>query len=162
MSQLRESEPKIKSWAEVGELSRQRRAKGLSVGFTNGGFDLLHPGHVQMLTQARRLCDRLIVGLNSDESVRRLKGPQRPVQSELSRAIIIGALACVDAVVLFEQDSPAELVEVIRPDVMIKGKDYRIEQIAGADFVLSHGGRVELIDLVAEQSTTRLIAKGMS
>ncbi len=162
LAQFRESEPKIKSWPEVRDLACDWRATGLTVGFTNGCFDLLHPGHVQMLSQARRLCDRLIVGLNSDESVRRLKGPQRPVQNELARAVILGALACVDAVVLFEQDAPSELVEVIRPDVMIKGKDYRVEQIAGASFVLKHGGRVELIDLVPEQSTTRLIAKGLA
>ncbi|MBS0476438.1 MAG: D-glycero-beta-D-manno-heptose-7-phosphate kinase [Proteobacteria bacterium] len=135
------------------------RARGLRVGFTNGCFDLVHPGHVQILTRSAALCDRLIVAVNSDASVSRLKGPSRPVQSEQARAIVLSAFGCVDAVVIFDDDTPLRCIEALEPDVLIKGADYRIETVVGADFVLARGGRVELIDLVPEQSTSRLIAR---
>ncbi len=135
------------------------RRKGLRVGFTNGCFDLLHPGHVELLAQASAKCDRLVVGLNSDASVSRLKGPTRPVQPDVSRATVLAALANVDLVVVFEEDTPAKLIETLRPDVLIKGGDYTVETIVGADFVLSYGGRVEIIELVPGFSTTGTIAK---
>ena len=135
------------------------RHKGLRVGFTNGCFDLLHPGHVALLGQARALCDRLVVGLNSDASVSRLKGPSRPIQPDIARATVLASLANVDLVVMFEEDTPAKLIEMLRPDVLIKGGDYTVETIVGAEFVQSYGGSVEIIDLVPGFSTTRTVEK---
>lgn len=135
------------------------RHKGLRVGFTNGCFDLLHPGHVTLLGQARALCDRLVVGLNSDTSVSRLKGPTRPIQPEIARATVLASLTNVDLVVLFEEDTPAMLIEMLRPDALIKGGDYTVETIVGADFVKSYGGSVEIIDLVPGFSTTQTVEK---
>jgi len=135
------------------------RRKGLKIGFTNGCFDLLHPGHVSLLSQARAACDRLVVGLNSDASVKRLKGETRPVQGEGARGTVLGSLACVDLVVLFEEDTPLRLIEALRPDVLVKGADYTIDRVVGADLVQSYGGRVLLAELVDGQSTTRTIAR---
>lgn len=135
------------------------RRKGLRVGFTNGCFDLLHPGHVALLAQARSLCDRLVIGLNSDASVTRLKGPTRPIQPDVARATVLASMSNVDLVVLFEEDTPRELIEMLRPDVLIKGGDYTVETIVGADFVQSYGGRVEIIDLVPGFSTTKTVEK---
>jgi len=134
-------------------------AQGLKVGFTNGCFDILHPGHVKLLRAARARCDRLVVGLNTDASVRRLKGPERPVQTERARADVISGLESVDMVVLFDGETPIDLIKAIRPAVLVKGADYRIDQVVGAEFVQSYGGRVELIDLEPGQSTTRLIER---
>ncbi len=135
------------------------RDQGLSVGFTNGCFDLLHPGHVSLLRQARAACDRLVVGLNSDASVGRLKGPTRPVQDEDARARVLGALSDVDAVVVFEEDTPVELIRALKPDVLVKGADYTVETVVGADIVMAAGGRVVLADLEAGFSTTRTVNK---
>jgi D-beta-D-heptose 7-phosphate kinase/D-beta-D-heptose 1-phosphate adenosyltransferase len=134
------------------------RREALEVGVTNGCFDLLHPGHIRLLESARASCDRLIVALNTDASVSRLKGPGRPVQTELARAVVIGALRFVDVVILFDEDTPLHLIEALRPDVLIKGADYTLETVVGADLVQSWGGRVELVGLVPEQSTSGLIA----
>jgi len=154
-----EREAKVASpEAAVEQVARWRRG-GLRVGFTNGCFDLLHPGHVSLLTQARAACDRLIVGLNSDASVKRLKGETRPVQDETARATVLASLAGVDMVVVFEEDTPLRLIEAIRPDVLVKGADYTIESVVGAPFVQSYGGRVVLADLMDGQSTSRTIAK---
>jgi D-beta-D-heptose 7-phosphate kinase / D-beta-D-heptose 1-phosphate adenosyltransferase len=149
---------KLVSVATALSARRAWAAQGLDVGFTNGCFDLLHPGHVKLLGESRARCDRLIVALNTDDSVRRLKGPERPVQTELARAEVIGALRSVDLVVLFDDDTPMELIETLRPDVLIKGADYTVETVVGADVVQAYGGRVELVDLVPGQSSTRLIA----
>lgn len=138
-------------------LRRIWKRQGLSVGFTNGCFDLLHPGHVSLLRQSAAACDRLILGLNSDASVRRLKGEGRPVQTELNRAAVIGALEPVNLVVIFDEDTPAELIELLVPDLLVKGADYRIEDIVGADTVLKAGGKVITAELVAGQSTTNLV-----
>lgn len=127
--------------------------------FTNGVFDLLHPGHVDVLLGARREGDALLVGLNSDASVRRIKGPSRPVRSESERAIVLAALAMVDAVVLFEQDTPQELIVALRPDVLVKGGDYTEGTIVGADVVKAGGGRVVVIPLTPGQSTTSIVEK---
>ncbi|HEY5311946.1 MAG TPA: D-glycero-beta-D-manno-heptose-7-phosphate kinase [Pirellulales bacterium] len=135
------------------------RAEGRSVGFTNGCFDIIHPGHCALLESAARRVDKLIVGLNSDASVRRLKGPTRPVQDELSRATVLASLAYVDLVVLFDDDTPRKLIEVFRPDALFKGADYHLENVVGADFVQSYGGRVELLELIPKQSTSKLVAR---
>jgi D-beta-D-heptose 7-phosphate kinase/D-beta-D-heptose 1-phosphate adenosyltransferase len=135
------------------------RASGERLVFTNGCFDILHIGHIRLLEQARRHGARLIVGLNSDASVRRLKGPLRPIVAESERAAILAALSSVDAVVLFDESTPLQLIEAIRPDVLVKGGDYTEESVVGAREVRAWGGRVKLIPLVGGVSTTRLIAK---
>lgn len=135
------------------------REQGLRVGFTNGCFDILHPGHVRVVTQARAACDRLIVGLNSDASVRRLKGPERPVQDERSRAEVLAALEAVDLVVIFEQDTPLELITRIKPSVLVKGGDYTREQVVGHEVVTAHGGEVVLVDILPGHSTTSLVKR---
>ena len=150
---------KLAPLSQAATLVQEWRKAGLSVGFTNGCFDLLHPGHVKTLAAARALCDRLVVGLNTDASISRLKGPERPIQSELARAEVIGALRSVDLVVLFEEDTPLTLIRALRPDVLVKGDDYTVETVVGADLVLGWGGRVELVLLIPEQSSSRLIAK---
>ncbi|WP_010583213.1 D-glycero-beta-D-manno-heptose-7-phosphate kinase [Schlesneria paludicola] len=138
---------RVRSWQRMGER----------VGFTNGCFDLLHPGHVTLLAQSAAKVDRLIVGLNSDDSVKRLKGPTRPIQNEMSRSIVLAALSSVDLVVIFNEDTPLEIIQQLRPDVLIKGADYTVSTVVGAEFVQSYGGEVALIDLVPQQSTTRLV-----
>ncbi len=135
------------------------RAQGQKIGFTNGCFDLLHPGHVSLLTEAKAACDRLIVAVNSDESVRRLKGSGRPVQQETARAIVVASLGMVDLVVVFSEDDPIRLLELLRPDVLIKGADYTIDQVVGADWVRGYGGEVKLAALVPGHSSSRVIAR---
>ena len=125
--------------------------------FTNGVFDLLHTGHIELLTAARALGDSLIVGINTDESVRRLKGPTRPVRTEAERAYVLAALECVDAVTAFDEDTPLELILAIRPDVLVKGGDYSPNTIVGRSEVESWGGRVHVVPLTAGHSTTRII-----
>ena len=127
--------------------------------FTNGVFDLLHPGHVDVLTGARVAGDALVVGLNSDASVRRLKGPGRPVRSEAERAYVLAALECVDAVVVFDQDTPLELVTCLEPDVIVKGGDYTPDSIVGAREVRARGGQVVVIPTTPGQSTTAIIER---
>jgi D-beta-D-heptose 7-phosphate kinase/D-beta-D-heptose 1-phosphate adenosyltransferase len=134
------------------------RREGLKVGFTNGCFDLLHPGHISLINQARAACDKLVVGLNADASVRRLKGPTRPVQNEIARATVLASLGHVDLVVIFGEDTPQALIEAIRPDVLVKGADYVRSNVVGGDFVESYGGKVLLADLVPSYSTTATIA----
>lgn len=135
------------------------REAGLRVGFTNGCFDLLHPGHIKLLSAARASCDRLIVGLNTDSSISRLKGPERPIQSELARAEVIGALRSVDLVVLFDEDTPLNLIQALRPEVLVKGADYTVETVVGSREVLGWGGRVHLVTLTPDQSSSRLVEK---
>lgn len=127
--------------------------------FTNGCFDVLHFGHVHYLLQAKELGDILVIGLNSDDSVRRLKGPTRPINGEKERAFVLAALACVDYVVLFGEDTPKELIETVRPDVLVKGGDYDIAAIVGADFVQRNGGTVTTIPFVEGFSSTRIIGQ---
>jgi D-beta-D-heptose 7-phosphate kinase / D-beta-D-heptose 1-phosphate adenosyltransferase len=148
---------KVKDLPAIDDCVAAWRSAGLTVGFTNGCFDLLHPGHVQLLCEARSQCDRLIVGLNSDSSVKRLKGPTRPVQPETARSIVLAGLAFVDAVILYAEETPAELIRRIRPDILVKGADYRIDQVVGHDIVASYGGRVVLVNLVPDSSTTGII-----
>lgn len=130
----------------------------LTVGIANGCFDLLHPGHVALIRQAATSCDRLIMALNSDASVRRLKGPLRPLQDESARAAVIGAIKGVSAVVLFAEDTPLELIRALQPDVIVKGSDYTEDQVVGADVVKARGGRVVLVDLAPGHSTSNLVA----
>jgi D-beta-D-heptose 7-phosphate kinase/D-beta-D-heptose 1-phosphate adenosyltransferase len=133
------------------------RKQGLRVGFTNGCFDILHPGHVKVLTAARAACDRLIVGLNSDASVKRLKGEGRPVQDERARAEVLAALEAVDLVAIFEEDTPIDLITKVRPSVLVKGGDYTREQVAGHEIVEACGGEVVLVDILPGYSTTSLV-----
>lgn len=135
------------------------RAHGQRIVFTNGCFDILHVGHVRYLGAARALGDCLVVGLNSDASVRRLKGLERPVNEEADRAEVLDALRAVDYVTIFDEPTAAELIEIIRPDVYVKGGDYTIATLPEAKIVRGYGGRVEFIDLVPERSTTRVIEK---
>lgn len=127
--------------------------------FTNGCFDLLHVGHVRYLQEAKRLGDVLVVGVNSDASVKRLKGPSRPVQVENDRAEILAALGCVDFTVIFTEDTPEKLIQNVKPDVLVKGGDWKIEQIVGSDFVIANGGKVMSLQFVDGKSTTKLIEK---
>ena len=135
------------------------RQLGLRVAFTNGCFDLLHPGHLSLLSQARQTADRLVVGLNSDLSVRRLKGAGRPVQTAMARAMVLTSLKSVDAVVIFEEDTPRTLIAALEPDVLVKGADYTLDSVVGADIVLARGGKVVLAELVPSQSTTNTIQR---
>ncbi len=135
------------------------REQGLRVGFTNGCFDILHPGHVTLLAAARQACDRLVVALNTDESVARLKGPTRPVNSLAQRAQVMAAIRFVDCVVGFAEDTPLEVITRLLPDVLVKGADYTVAQVVGAELVVANGGRVVLAELVAGQSTTGIIAR---
>jgi D-beta-D-heptose 7-phosphate kinase/D-beta-D-heptose 1-phosphate adenosyltransferase len=145
--------------AMVGQIERWREG-GLRIGFTNGVFDILHPGHVRILEESRNRCDRLVVGLNSDASVRRLgKGPERPVNTAHDRAQVLCGLAAVDGVVIFEEDTPLNLISALKPDVLVKGGDYTRDTIVGADLVESRGGEVIVIPLVPGQSTTSIIAR---
>ena len=135
------------------------RAAGKRVVFTNGCFDLLHRGHVEYLAAARRLGDALVVGVNDDDSVRRLKGPGRPLVAARDRAHVLAALAAVDRVVLFAEDTPAELIGALLPDVLVKGGDYALESVVGRDVVEAHGGEVKLIPFRAGYSTSAILAR---
>jgi rfaE bifunctional protein nucleotidyltransferase chain/domain len=133
---------------------------GKKVVFTNGVFDILHSGHVDYLSKARDLGDYLVLGLNTDSSVKRLnKGPERPINNEQARATVLGALECVDAIILFDEDTPYELIKAVQPDILVKGADYKPEQIAGYDIVKAKGGEVITIDLSQGFSTTSIIRK---
>ena len=153
------SEAKIVSRQAALEAVRRWRARGLKIGFTNGCFDLLHPGHVSLLAQARAACDRLVVGLNNDASTRRLKGSDRPVQREAARAVVLASLASVDLVVVFGEDTPLDLLDALRPDLLVKGADYAVEQVVGAAEVRAWGGQVMLAELAEGHSTTETIAR---
>jgi len=147
---------------QVVERRKEWREAGETVAFTNGCFDILHVGHLKTLTRAREEGTILVVGLNSDESVKRLKGPTRPVNTQQDRALLLAGLRCVDAVVVFEEDTPVPLLEQLQPDVHVKGGDYRVEDLPEADTILRHGGRIAIIDLVPGRSTTGLIEKTRS
>ena len=145
--------------ATLAERLGPLRARGGTVVFTNGCFDLLHPGHVRYLAAARALGDALVVGLNSDDSVRRLKGPDRPILRCLERAEVLAGLAAVDHLIVFDEDTPRGLIAALLPDVLVKGADWAADDIAGGDEVRAAGGRVERIDLVPGVSTTELIRR---
>ena len=150
---------KIVGREEAAELAERWRHRGWRVGFTNGCFDLLHPGHVHLLEQARAHCDHLVVGLNSDASVQRLKGPTRPVQQAAARAAVLASLGCVDLVCVFDKDTPEALIEALRPEVLIKGSDYTLDQVVGAELLRGWGGKVVLADLLPGHSTSATLAR---
>jgi D-beta-D-heptose 7-phosphate kinase/D-beta-D-heptose 1-phosphate adenosyltransferase len=150
---------KVMSRAAAAEQVERWRRRGWRIGFTNGCFDLLHPGHVHLLEQARSWCDRLVVGLNSDASVKRLKGPSRPIQSEAARAAVLASLATVDCVTVFDEDTPVELITLLKPDVLVKGADYTVAQVVGGDIVQDYGGEVRLAQLLPGNSTTATVAR---
>jgi D-beta-D-heptose 7-phosphate kinase/D-beta-D-heptose 1-phosphate adenosyltransferase len=156
---LDEAEAKVLTLEQMNEQVDRWRLQGLKVGFTNGCFDLLHPGHLSLLRQARAACDRLIVGLNSDLSVRGLKGENRPVQSETARAAVLASLSMVDGVVVFSEETPLTLIHRLLPDVLVKGADYTVETVVGASAVLDRGGHVVLATLEPGQSTTNTIRR---
>lgn len=155
----RDSDSKIKNRDVLTALIAREKAKGRQVVFTNGCFDLLHAGHVKYLQAARRLGDLLVLGLNSDASVRRLKGPKRPLIDEDERGHLMAALDCIDYVCLFEEDTPLELITALKPHILVKGGDYTPEGVVGKDVVEAYGGRVELIPFVDGKSTTNIIEK---
>ena len=135
------------------------RVKGEKIVFTNGCFDLVHLGHISYLEEARSLGDRLVIGLNTDRSVQRLKGPKRPVLNENDRARLLAALECTDLIVLFDEETPFELIKAVLPNVLIKGGDYEPDQIVGADLVKKNGGEVQVLPFVSGYSTTSLIKR---
>jgi D-beta-D-heptose 7-phosphate kinase/D-beta-D-heptose 1-phosphate adenosyltransferase len=145
--------------AELDALLDDWRKQGWRIGFTNGCFDILHPGHVKVLTAARAACDRLIVGLNSDASVRRIKGEGRPVQDERARAEVLAALEAVDLVMIFGEDTPIDLIMRIKPAVLVKGGDYTRDQVVGHELVEAGGGEVVLVDILEGFSTSSLVKR---
>lgn len=151
------TEDRIVSRPEL--LRRYGRPRDERLVFTNGVFDLLHVGHVASLEVARGLGDRLVVGINSDDSTRRLKGPTRPYQPEGDRARLVAALRCVDAVTVFDEDTPEALIEALLPDVLVKGADYEGREVVGADVVRAAGGEVRLVEMVGGRSTTDIAAR---
>lgn len=152
----REAAGRLLTWEQAAAARERLQRAGTRLAFTNGVFDLLHPGHVELLERARALAGALFVGLNSDASVRRLKGPARPFVPEADRARVLGALRAVDAVVLFDEDTPEALILRLVPDVLVKGADYAPEAIVGREIVEAAGGRVERIALVEGRSTTEM------
>ena len=152
-------EKKIKTIEEAKAQISAWKVTGKTFSFTNGCFDILHPGHLFSLAEAAKEADYLVVGLNSDQSVQRLKGPTRPINNTQSRAIVLANLMVVDMVVIFEEDTPLDLIKTLMPDVMVKGGDYTIEQIVGAKEVIAHGGKVIINPIVEGFSTTQLIEK---
>lgn len=151
---------KLQSKEAVHKVTSALQAQGKKIVFTNGCFDILHPGHVDYLCQARDSGDFMVLGLNTDASVRKLnKAPNRPVNDEASRALVLAGLACIDAIVLFDEETPYELIKFLQPDVLVKGDDYKPEQIAGYDVVMAKGGEVKTIPFLKGYSTTALISK---
>ena len=147
---------KVQIWQEVGQTVAGWKAAGEKIVFTNGCFDLLHLGHIHYLAQARDLGDRLVIGVNADASVQRIKGPHRPIQDERTRTHLLAALACVDAVVIFEEDTPLDLIKIILPDVLVKGGDWQPSQIVGSSEVLANGGEVRSLAYLEGLSTTNI------
>ncbi len=150
---------KVYSLPALEQELRRWRVKNKTIAFTNGVFDILHEGHIASLSQAATYADVLIVGVNSDASVKRLKGDSRPVNNENARALVLASLVMTDGIILFEEDTPLDLIKTIMPDVLVKGGDYKIEQIAGSKEVLANGGQVILADIIEGISTTGIIEK---
>jgi rfaE bifunctional protein nucleotidyltransferase chain/domain len=159
MTRFEQIEQKIQSWEQIAATADAWRAAGNRIVFTNGCFDILHYGHLHYLAAARDLGERLVVGLNSAASVSRLKGPHRPINDELTRTHLLAALEVIDAVVVFEDDTPLELIRLVRPDILVKGGDWLPEQIVGSDLVLAAGGQVRSLPFVEGYSTTNIEQK---
>jgi len=153
------STDKIYTLPQLLEQVQNWRTQGLKIVFTNGCFDLLHLGHVDYLEKARQLGDKLVLGLNTDRSISSIKGPNRPLQDEMSRARVMASLLFVDAVVLFDSDTPLELIKAVQPDILVKGDDYAVAQIVGHEEVLKAGGEVKTVPLVTGYSTTNIVKK---
>ncbi|RDV14327.1 D-glycero-beta-D-manno-heptose 1-phosphate adenylyltransferase [Pontibacter diazotrophicus] len=153
------STDKIFTLPQLQEQVNAWRRQGQKIVFTNGCFDLLHLGHVDYLEKASQLGDKLVLGLNTDASISRIKGPNRPLQDEMSRARIMASLLFIDAVVLFDENTPQELIEAVQPDILVKGDDYTIENIVGHEVVLARGGEVKTVPLVKGYSTTNIVKK---
>jgi len=156
---MKQTADKIVSIAQAMNIVEQWRKKDLNTVFTNGCFDVIHLGHVDYLEKASKLGQKLVVAVNSDESVRRLKGVSRPINNQNARSRIIAALGFVDLVIVFEEDTPINLIESLKPQVLVKGNDYKIDNIVGSDIVTQNGGEVKTIELVQGYSTTGLIEK---
>jgi rfaE bifunctional protein nucleotidyltransferase chain/domain len=162
MSQQEKIHPQHKiiyDWKKAISRIDEWKQQGFEIVFTNGCFDLIHLGHVDYLFQAAQLGDKLVIGLNSDSSVTRLKGNSRPINDEAGRALILAAFSFVDAVIIFEENTPRQLIEILRPDILVKGADYQNKEIVGGEFVESIGGKVVLIPYIKGYSTTKIIHK---
>lgn len=159
MNLLHQIQDKIIPWENISQRLSLWKTQETRIVFTNGCFDLLHYGHIHYLAQAKALGTHLVVGLNSDQSVSRLKGKHRPIKEEQNRALILAALLCVDAVILFPEDTPLSLIHEVKPDILVKGGDWPPEQIVGYEFVTSYGGQVLSLDFIEGYSTTSLEKK---
>lgn len=153
------TESKILSLTEAKQQIEQWQSEGKKIVFTNGCFDIVHLGHIDYLEKARNLGDKLVLGLNTDASVRRLKGESRPVINEYARSRMMAAMSFIDAVILFDEPTPKELIETLCPNILVKGDDYTVENIVGSDFVIAKGGEVKTISLVKDYSTSSIIQK---
>lgn len=149
---------KLKDFDEIRDIVDKLRGKK-TVAFTNGCFDIIHAGHVSYLKKAKSMTDILIVGLNSDGSIKRIKGKERPINNQIDRALVLGSLESVDYVVIFNEDTPQKLIEAIRPDILIKGADWKGKEIAGSDFVKGYGGRCEFVEFLDNRSTTNIVQR---
>jgi len=149
----------ILSRENISKISTELKKQGKTIVFTNGCFDIIHLGHIYYLSEAKKLGDYLIIGLNTDSSVKKLKGPERPINSEQDRAMVLDALKSVDFVVLFDEDTPLELIREISPNILVKGGDYKADEIVGADFMKQHNGKVMIIPYLQGKSTTKIIEK---
>lgn len=150
---------KLKSINEITEILENLKVGGKKIVFTNGCFDIIHAGHVHYLRRAKSLGDVLIIGLNSDESVKRLKGNTRPINDQQARATVLSAFSCVDYIVIFEEDTPYNLISHIKPDILVKGGDWSEEEIVGADIVRAYGGKIKSLDFIPGRSTSDIINK---
>lgn len=159
MNTFQHIEHKIQDWSQIQETAAIWKKQGQKIVFTNGCFDILHYGHIHYLSEASDLGNKLIIGLNSADSVRRLKGPHRPINDELTRQHLLAALGFVDAVVVFEQDTPYDLIQIIVPDILVKGGDWQPSDIIGSDIVLANGGEVKSLPYIQGYSTTNLEQK---
>jgi len=159
MTQLESIEQKISSLDALKLLCDAYKEKGKKIVFTNGCFDIVHRGHVEYLSKARDLGDVLVLGLNTDDSVKRIKGPGRPLQDNHTRSLVLASMQFIDHIVLFEQDTPYELIKTLVPDILVKGADYKVSDIVGSDIVLANGGKVIPIELTPGHSSTNIINK---
>jgi rfaE bifunctional protein nucleotidyltransferase chain/domain len=163
MSFKEQLKSKIVSKEAALQILNLQKAAGKKIVFTNGCFDIIHPGHVDYLSQARDLGDLLVLGLNTDNSVKRLnKAPNRPINNEQARAAVLAAMGCIDQIVLFDEETPYELIKFLQPDILVKGDDYKVETIVGYDIVMARGGKVVTIPFLEGYSTTKLIQKILS